>query len=680
MHSTRDVWIDNAKGIAMLLIIIGHVSGDLTGLLSFQFVYGIHLTMFFLLSGYTLKKKPFTMDYVNLKFSRLMTPYFYTCVAILVMDIWNSFFINHDCTIATVTYIIGKDILRSFFASGAITTFGTIDIGTRIGAIWFLPALFFAILIFQGLLQMTQDSRKLGIVTFFLAVMGYISARFIWLPFSIQSGMLASFFLWIGYEVREQELLNRVKWYHYFTAQIIFLATIFYNYSDIGFVVAYLNDIIFSILSGLSGCLLLYLISFHLKSLKILPWIGRNSLYILCAHLFSMETMGFYLNQIINQFPLSGNSSVWARIILEILFALMAAVLMKAVIKTISYLHTKLPQYDKSVNKSAYIARDSSIDIARGILILLMIVAHFSIDKTLRTIIYSFHMVAFVVFSGYFYKKPKDIFRTLLHIFKRFLIPYIIFVIGTLLLNISNWSEIYLKTAIQQYILGMSFSKNILIGVSSVGPVYFILMLLAVRLIYMLVDYFVKDETYKILLVLILSFVGMKLGEGGYWLPWSMDVALYSLVFYQIGIFLRKYGILSYSKNMYFLYFLLSPVWAYLISIGGVELAVRNYESYGVIILGATAGVLLLYQLANYIFKQLPILATAFTYIGKSSMIVIIIHTMLGGVYYNLVTTKFDSAHILFLFFATLLQISTAVLINMFLSIIKNTKKTDRVL
>ena len=199
MHSTRDVWIDNAKGIAMLLIIIGHVSGDLTGLLSFQFVYGIHLTMFFLLSGYTLKKKPFTMDYVNLKFSRLMTPYFYTCVAILVMDIWNSFFINHDCTIATVTYIIGKDILRSFFASGAITTFGTIDIGTRIGAIWFLPALFFAILIFQGLLQMTQDSRKLGIVTFFLAVMGYISARFIWLPFSIQSGMLASFFLWIGY-------------------------------------------------------------------------------------------------------------------------------------------------------------------------------------------------------------------------------------------------------------------------------------------------------------------------------------------------------------------------------------------------------------------------------------------------------------------------------------------------
>lgn len=30
MHSTREIWIDNAKGIAILLVIIGHVSGDLT--------------------------------------------------------------------------------------------------------------------------------------------------------------------------------------------------------------------------------------------------------------------------------------------------------------------------------------------------------------------------------------------------------------------------------------------------------------------------------------------------------------------------------------------------------------------------------------------------------------------------------------------------------------------------
>lgn len=68
----REKWIDNAKGIAMLLVIIGHVSEGLTGILNFGWVYGVHLVMFFLLSGYTLKKRPLTREYVNRKFKRLM--------------------------------------------------------------------------------------------------------------------------------------------------------------------------------------------------------------------------------------------------------------------------------------------------------------------------------------------------------------------------------------------------------------------------------------------------------------------------------------------------------------------------------------------------------------------------------------------------------------------------------
>jgi len=113
----------------------------------------------------------------------------------------------------------------------------------------------------------------------------------------------------------------------------------------------------------------------------------------------------------------------------------------------------------------------------------------------------------------------------------------------------------------------------------------------------------------------------------------------------------------------------------YTISLGGVELAVRNYGSYGIVILGATAGVLILCQLSNYIFNKLPILSTMLTTIGKSSMIVIIVHTMLGGVYYNFVTKKFDSNHILFLFFGTLLQIATAVLIEVLLTNVKKQKE-----
>ena len=72
MEMKREKWIDNAKGLAMLLVILGHVSSQLTGPWNFQFVYGIHLTVFFVLCGYTLKKKTIDRDFLNERFSRLI--------------------------------------------------------------------------------------------------------------------------------------------------------------------------------------------------------------------------------------------------------------------------------------------------------------------------------------------------------------------------------------------------------------------------------------------------------------------------------------------------------------------------------------------------------------------------------------------------------------------------------
>ena len=257
----REKWIDRAKGIAMLLVIIGHVSGDLEGVWDFKFVYGIHLVMFFLLSGYTLKKKEITRRFINQRFDRLMVPYFYTCAAIILTDVFNSYYLNRDGSIETITGILGRDLLRSFFASGSYKTFGTINLGTRIGAIWFLPAIFFATLIFQLLLKYIADDGYLGMISGLIAFTGYLLARFIWLPFSLLAGMMACFFLWIGYEIKRKKILDRIRWYHYIAAQIVLFLGAFNDYCNVAFVTADISDIFISILVGLSGCLMVYLIS-----------------------------------------------------------------------------------------------------------------------------------------------------------------------------------------------------------------------------------------------------------------------------------------------------------------------------------------------------------------------------------------------------------------------------------
>lgn len=297
----REKWVDNAKGIAILLVIIGHVSGGLEGMWDFKFVYGVHLVMFFVLSGYTLKKRKITREFVNQKFARLMLPYFYTCLAIIIADVFNSYYLNQDSSINTISNILGRDLLRSFFASGTYRTFGGIELGTRIGAIWFLPAILFAIIIFEILLNCIIDNRSVGIISGIIALLGYLSAQFIWFPFSIQSGMMACFFLWIGYVIKQQKLLDNIRWYHYIIAQLVLLFGIFNNYCNIDFATADISDIFISIPVGLSGCLLIYFISkMDLKG-RVFESIGKLSLTVLCTHLFALETMGSYFYGILNK-------------------------------------------------------------------------------------------------------------------------------------------------------------------------------------------------------------------------------------------------------------------------------------------------------------------------------------------------------------------------------------------
>ena len=670
MGAIREKWIDNAKGISMICVIIGHVSSGFTGFWNFQFVYGFHLVMFFLLSGLTFKKKPLTIEYMNSKFSRLMTPYFYTCAAIMIMDAWNSYFLNHDCSITTISYLFGKDLVRSFFGSGSITSFGALELGTRIGAIWFFPALLFASLLFQGLLQNIAGNWELGICAFFVAITGHITARFIWMPFSIQAGMFAVFFLWIGYEIRRTNLFSKIKWHHYLTAQIIFLMGIYYHYANIGFVAADLSDLIFSVFVGLSGCLIVYWISIHMRKGTLIAWIGENSMCILCVHLFVLETMGFYVRWILDSIGLTGNIRVWGMIVLEILFPVMCTALITATKKIRK--HTAM-NFTKSTKNSSGggTGRNAPIDISKGIFILLMLVGHFPIDSTLRRIIYSCHMVAFVFWSGYFYKKDQNVVKVLKHLIRTFLIPYGTLIVAILVLHRQSWSKEYLTEIIKRYLLGMSFSKKIFSDISSVGPVYFILMLFSIRIIFTYIDMIINKDLYKLLCAIALSFVGIKLGEYGYWLPWSIDIALYALIFYLLGVYFRKYNLLSKIKIIHIIYFPLVSMWVYMIYISGMEIAIRNYGEYGIVVIGSLCGVLVLYKLAVYIDYTFPAVSKVLTCAGRSSMIILIVHTLFGNSIIDLVSLRFGRNYMPLMILSISIQMTLAMMAGSFYSLLK---------
>lgn len=666
----REKWIDNAKGIAILMVILGHVSGGLEGFWNFKFVYGVHLVLFFVLSGYTLRRQAVTADYLRTKFSRLMRPYFLTCLAVMLMDVFNAFLWD-DRSILSITQVIGADLARSFFASGTIHTFGPVDIGTHIGAIWFLPAMFFALVFLQLLLQ-AFDGREgpVGAFSAAVALLGYVSARFVWLPFSIQSAMVAVFFLWLGYEIRQRDLLSRLRPHHYVIAQILLVAGIYAGFCSVQFVTADLNDLVLSVIVGLAGCLLIYLLS-RLDRGVILAWIGQNSLRILCTHLFALNTLARECYLLVDAFHLEGNARVWAVIALEILFAVGAAWLLNV-------LEARLAdRRSAALKRQDALGRDAMVDVARGILIVAMLIGHFRLDGRVWGVIYSCHMVAFVFFSGYFFNAARPAAQTLRRMAKSFLLPYAVFALGTVLLGFRSWSRAWLKSTAVSCALGMSFSDRILQNVGSVGPVWFVLLLLTVRLIYLPIGKCIRSESAKWAAVLSLSLLGCYLGKLGWWLPWSADIALYSLVFYHLGAVMRQHGAVEYVRAHPPVYFLLSPVLAYLVYTGSPELAARHYGQYGLGVLGALAGILLLILLADAIKNRYPLACGVFRTLGECSIYILVLHTLLRAQIRALIGRFFAPDYITNMTLCILVQLMLSVAVWYAVRFLKR-RRTDR--
>ena len=647
VSTNRIQWIDNAKGIAILLVILAHVNS------TFSFAFGFHLVVFFLLCGYTLKLEVVTKSLLRKKFRRLMIPYFYTCFAVIAMDIVNDVLVYHKASIESVTHIIGIDLIRSFFASGSISEFGGIDIGSRIGAIWFLPALFFSILFCHLIVNYTKNSFKAGVASVSIAIIGMITARFIWLPFSIQSAMFALPFVWAGYGARQRKLLDKLHWYHYLIAQVILIVGIRIGYSELWFVTANLKDVFLSPVIGLSGCLMVILVAKLYKG-NALAYLGRQSLVIMCAHVFALETMGAYFVKILDITGMSGGLRIACGTMMQVVFPIMVAVILDR-IRSIGKKKEGAGLLDNENTG------DNAIDVVKGICIILMVIGHYIPSGILRDIIFSFHMMAFVFFSGYFYNSKRRTTDAIKHMLNGFIKPYAVAAILAVLLSHDSWGVENIIEKGLQYIMGMSFADRVFTSFESVGPIYFMLFLFAVRLIYLLVDHWISREYVKWIAVVGLALLGIVCGAKGYWLPWSLDIACYALIFYKMGVCFRENGFLLEIRGMPVLYFVMAPIWAYMIYSGSMEIAIRNYGQYALTVIGSICGILLIYMLSSYIWNNVRFVGKVLALTGRASLYILVVHTVIRGMINSFVSQRFDPLGFPYLVATSIIQLVLAV-------------------
>ena len=159
--SKRLDYLDMAKGIGMVLVLIGHLQGDQIFVLSpyihplCVFIFSFHMPLFFLISGILLRIKDETgtdnisvKNHIKKRFKGIMIPYF--CFSL--------------CYFSVVVFALikGSISIETFWVNlwYIISCYG-------MNVLWFLPALFFGEILFISLKR--YFSKKAFYITVFVS-------------------------------------------------------------------------------------------------------------------------------------------------------------------------------------------------------------------------------------------------------------------------------------------------------------------------------------------------------------------------------------------------------------------------------------------------------------------------------------------------------------------------------
>ncbi len=283
-NKKREIWLDILKGIAILLVIIGH--GPTISNRLYEFIWAFHMPLFFLISGYTFKKKE-EKKFIKDKAKRLLIPYYFTCILLIASNIiyniyYKSFSFNR------LLLILKRWIWAGIYGScwSYNNPFKIYDIG----AIWFLCTLFAALLLFNFIMNTKEEYQPFIIVI--LVYIGLSLNQFFWLPFNFASACTSTLLLYVGYLSKKFDILNNKS---LILKLLLFIisAVCIYNKS---MVIIGNNTYSYGVFSILGAIAISYWIAKFSKQLektkyvsKFLSYLGRNTLVILCFHLIELD-------------------------------------------------------------------------------------------------------------------------------------------------------------------------------------------------------------------------------------------------------------------------------------------------------------------------------------------------------------------------------------------------------
>lgn len=289
----RLVWLDVARALAMIFVILGHISNELNAAgyasdaflpLLLKFLNTVKLPLFFTISGYLFSKKnDDPHSFFSRQFRSRLIPYI----------IWGSF-------MGLIAFAM--DLLRSRASAPSILSLlleNYLVPFLRGNLVWYIPCLLIAELLFWGLLQLShKDPAVLVLLTLVCTTAGYLlSSDHIVKPWKIDTALTCTQFLTFGYLLRNvlephftrgtprQRLLGSGIAYFLLVVPCLLCWPNLYVDLNMG---TYFQPAAFSLLS-MVGILAVFNLCQCLPAWPPLVFIGQNTLLYFVLHMYFVK-------------------------------------------------------------------------------------------------------------------------------------------------------------------------------------------------------------------------------------------------------------------------------------------------------------------------------------------------------------------------------------------------------
>lgn len=204
---TRLTWVDNAKGIGILLVVLGHTYGIPVQL--HHIIYSFHMPLFYLLSGYTFRADSAAerirtdgLKHSLLKLARAyLVPYFLLAGLNFCGNLVYEVYCGKFSFAQQLRYI-----------AGTLYCYANMSWMPMCSPIWFLPSVFLTKAIYTGLFLRLRPGKQ-HIAAVFCALLAYGSSllEIPRLPWNLLPSLFGVFFFHAGTLLNRKNILCHIR-------------------------------------------------------------------------------------------------------------------------------------------------------------------------------------------------------------------------------------------------------------------------------------------------------------------------------------------------------------------------------------------------------------------------------------------------------------------------------------